>query len=433
METMAGTVLDQTFEAGSSVFRQGDNVEPCLYMVREGSVILSTNDGTFNQEVGPGGYFGVEQLLVPGQDKKGGKTLEKVLLPAEWNVTVSKKQACVCGVLDLAECQAILDNKGERPKRPEVVDTKTPAMKKRERASKSFREKPFNLDDLDMISVLGDGEFGEVWLVSADVYGKKEKFALKIQEKKNLDVKAVKREIAATQAFNHPLIVNLVTSYETEESIYMLLGLVSGGELWDVIHTEDADGNWTSGMPENQAKFYSFMLADTLSYIHKKNYVYRDLKPENVMIDKDGYPILVDFGFAKLITDGKTYTCCGTPNYVAPEIIWNTGHNHAVDLWALGVLVYEMVSGEHPFFNEDMDQMQLYQGITEEEAYALPETLSRDVVSLVDGLLIKDASQRLGMLANKENDILNHPWFKNLDLAKLRKKDFKAPYIPPPK
>jgi len=432
MEIMAESVVDVTFEAGKAIFKQGDKVEPCLYMVREGSVILSTDDGKFKQEVGPGGYFGVEQLLVPGQDKKGNKTLEKVLLPAEWNVTVSDKTACVCGVLDLAECQAILDNQGEKPPKKEVIDTKTPAMKKREEARRSFTEKPFNLDELEMLSVLGDGEFGEVWLVSAEVFGKKEKFALKVQDKKDADVASVKREIAATKAFHHPFIVNLVTSYETDDSIYMLLGLVSGGELWDVIHVEDEDGNWVSGLQEPQAKFYALLIADTLAYIHNKQYVYRDLKPENVMIDKDGYPILVDFGFAKMITD-KTYTCCGTPNYVAPEIIWNTGHNGGVDLWALGVLCYEMVSGEHPFFSDEMDQMALYHGITEEDHYALPDHVSQNAVSLIDGLLTKEPSQRLGMLANKEKDVIGHPWFSDLDLEKLRARKVKAPYIPPSK
>ena len=101
--------------------------------------------------------------------------------------------------------------------------------------------------------------------------------------------------------FRSPYIVNLVHSYDHPDSIYILMGLVHGGELFDVIHTENADGTWSSGLPECDAKFYAMVVADTLDYIHRKQFVYRDLKPENVLIDKDGYPIICDFGFG---------TCC---------------------------------------------------------------------------------------------------------------------------
>ena len=146
-----------------------------------------------------------------------------------------------------------------------------------------------------------------------------EEFALKVQSKeddlrKDSAAMSIKQEISAIQKLNHPFIVNLVNTYQDEKSHYMLLGLINGGELWSVIHQEDEEsGEWTSGISEQQGRFYSLVVADTRAYMHRQHYVYRDLKPENVMIDDDGYPVIVDFGFAKDISKAagdKTYTFC---------------------------------------------------------------------------------------------------------------------------
>ena len=165
-----------------------------------------------------------------------------------------------------------------------------------------------------MVNVLGDGAFGEVWLVRTEVNGKKEDFALKKISKQNEMIDALNREVKFLTTFGfHPFIINLIKVFDRDDSMYMLMNLASGGELWDVIHKENADGSWTSGIPEQQARFYAFLLADTLAYIHSKKYVYRDLKPENVLIDSDGYPILIDFGFAKHCPE-KTVRFGGYPD-----------------------------------------------------------------------------------------------------------------------
>jgi serine/threonine protein kinase len=159
------------------------------------------------------------------------------------------------------------------------------------------------LQDFERHSVLGEGQFGEVWLVSADLPGDygKQHFALKIQKKddptRGNSVAAIKREIDVLGIMDHPYICSLVYHYEDPEHLYILMGLVHGGELFDVIHTQNDDGTWSSGIPESDAKFYAMVVADTLEYIHRKQFVFRDLKPENVLIDKDGYPIICDFGF----------------------------------------------------------------------------------------------------------------------------------------
>ena len=147
------------------------------------------------------------------------------------------------------------------------------------------------------------------------------------------------------------------------------------------------------------------------------------------MIDADGYPTLVDFGFAKHCPD-KTYTFVGTPNYVCPEIITNAGHNRSVDFWALGVTIYEALTGENPFFFDGMDQASLYHAICEEKYYPLPESSSKTLVDFIEGLLKKNPTDRLGMLARGAYDIFEHPWLEGLDLDRIRSKDWPSPWRP---
>jgi serine/threonine protein kinase len=286
-------------------------------------------------------------------------------------------------------------------------------------------------DDLEFIRILGEGQFGEVWLVAAKV-DEKEKFALKMQdctddEIRDNPINAIKQEITALQAVHHPFIVNLVHVYESEESIDMLLGLIEGNELWDEVHREEEPEVWVSGFSEARARFYTCVLVDTLAFLHKNKFCFRDLKPENIMIDEDGYPVLVDFGFAKSVPEGdKTFTFCGTPNYVAPEIIKMAGHDHNVDYWALGVVIYEMVSGENPFCYEGIEQFELYQAITDEQPYELEGDVTPAVVDLINKLLEKDPSKRLG--SGHPHDILEHKWFNGVpDLAEYRAKRVEPP------
>ena len=301
-----------------------------------------------------------------------------------------------------------------------------------------------SLSNLERQSVLGEGQFGKVFMVSADCEEETESFALKVQaedddkssddDEKGIKVTMdlMKREVDVMKHLDHPFIVDLIHHYETENSVFMFLGLVVGGELWDRIHRKDAAGVWSNGISEDDAKFYGLILADTLAYMHGENVIYRDMKPENVLIDEDGYPIIVDFGFAKIITD-KTYTFCGTPNYLAPEIIQNRGHGMSVDHWALGVVIYEMVVGENPFFFKGLDQVGLYSAICHEEFFPLADTVSLEAFDIIDQLLEKDPVDRIGMLAGGEKDILTHEWFDGLGLLKLRCKETEAPWKPPPK
>lgn len=161
-------------------------------------------------------------------------------------------------------------------------------------------------------------------------------------------------------------------------------------------------------------------------YLHSKNIIYRDLKPENILISRDGYLKLTDFGFAK-ICEGRTYTLCGTPEYLAPEILLNKGHGKPVDWWTLGILLYEMIAGVDPF-NDD-DPMLVYQKILKGKV-KFPSSFDSNAKSLVKHILVQDLSKRYGNLKNGADDIKNHRFFKNMNWNDLINKKITAPYRP---
>jgi len=394
-----------------------------VYVMQDGVISIDYDDGRDSEIMMPGDMFGHGQF-----HGKSIETDESSLHRTSGFVAAVVSDEARIGVLpvksqeDLGRTiQHILNDKRSRVRQ--------------------LYETTLALEDLKRIKLLGEGIFGKVWLVEADKakVGQEDNwFALKSQSKADdtrgrdaLD--AIRKEIQVMRDLDHPNIATLLQTFEDDDSLYMLMGFLPGGELLGRIYQETPTGDLISGMCEDHARFYSYVIADTLSFIHSRDYVFRDLKPENVMIDADGYPVIVDFGFAKHIPEGKTYTFCGTPNYVAPEVILSSGHNRSVDHWALGITLYEMVVGENPFFFEGMDHMTLYETICRDDPYPLkPEDgRSMELIDLVGRLLEKDPTKRLGMLAGGMDDVLSHPWFDTMDTLKLCAKTLSAPWCPP--
>lgn len=411
LDNLAQQIADQSFAAGEDIFVNNEDMVPALYIVRKGQVKTVRKNGKVDIIIA-GDHFGQEYLMV---SSKGSRDAVPSHVKAKYSAAATEDT--VCGVLTLQECMSVFGDGAAKTN----LET----------------DRIVRLEDLERHRLLGEGHFGEVWLVTDSKLPptKSEPYALKIQYLDDDEREAehcINEEISIMKMLNFPFIVKLVNSYKEEESISMLLGLAPGGELFDQIHYQLPNGMWDSGIGEEKGRFYCSIIADTLSFMHVRGYVYRDLKPENVLIDKDGYPLITDFGFTKHVKKAeKTYTMCGTPNYLPPEIIKNIGHTISADNWSLGILIYEVVQGENPFFYEGLDQVSLFHAICDEPYYPLPEdTMSEEIQDLMDRLLEKNPSKRLGTY--REKDILAHPWFADIDIRRLRKKEVKAPWVPEP-
>jgi len=221
---------------------------------------------------------------------------------------------------------------------------------------------------------------------------------------------------------NHPFLTKMVGFSQDERFLYFVLEFVQGGELFTYLRNKGK-------LENNEAFFYASQVVCMFAYLHSKNIIYRDLKPENILIGADGYLKLTDFGFAKYC-DSRTYTLCGTPEYLAPEILLNKGHGKPVDWWCLGILIYEMLAGIDPF--NDEDPMAIYQKILKGKV-KFPRNFDKNAKSLVKHLLVADLTKRYGNLKGGVDDIKTHRWFSDIDWEALEAKKIPATFKPPVK
>lgn len=202
-----------------------------------------------------------------------------------------------------------------------------------------------------------------------------------------------------------------------------MLEYIEAGELFRLVQKL---GRFDSYM----AKFYTAQIILVFEYLHSKNFVYRDLKPENVLLNSTGYLKLSDFGFVKHLKPGeRTYTLCGTPEYLAPEILMNKGHGKAVDWYCLGIFIYEMMVGKCPFMHDD--PYEIFKMILGEKI-RFPRNFDDNAKSLIRHLTDHDLSRRYGNLKNGSDDVKNHRFFNDLSFPNIITQKTKAPYIPTP-
>ena len=229
--------------------------------------------------------------------------------------------------------------------KPVVKDEASSLLYRRGTADKA------SFDDFEMIRIIGQGAFGKVYLVHCNKTGKY--YAMKCIRKdliiKHNAIDNIESEKHILNQVNHPFIVGMDYVFQKAYRIYFVMDYIQGGELKKHLTQRTRFGDF-------QAKFYCAQIAIALGYLHKSGVIYRDLKPENILLDKDGYIKLADFGLAKIVSEGdrESNSFCGTPEYLSPEMIDGSGHDHTLDWWALGIITYEMLIGIPPFFSQDM-------------------------------------------------------------------------------
>ncbi|KAL1765250.1 cAMP-dependent protein kinase catalytic subunit PRKX [Sigmodon hispidus] len=278
------------------------------------------------------------------------------------------------------------------------------------------------LQDWDTVATVGTGTFGRVNLVKEKT-GRRRYYALKIMSIPDVirlkQEQHVQNEKAVLKEINHPFLVKLFWTGHDNRFLYMLMEFVPGGELFTYLRNR---GRFSSVA----GIFYTTEIVCAIEYLHAKEIVYRDLKPENILLDREGHIKLTDFGFSKKLVD-KTWTLCGTPEYLAPEVIQSKGHGRAVDWWALGILIFEMLSGFPPFFDDN--PFGIYQKILACKI-DFPRHLDFTSKDLIKKLLVVDRTRRLGSMKNGVEDIKRHRWFRSVDWESVPQRKLKPPIVP---
>ena len=291
---------------------------------------------------------------------------------------------------------------------------------KDEYQNKEFKSK-ITIDDFQIVKVLGTGAFGKVSLVYNEEL--KRYFAMKSLKKEYIkkyqQTKHTKEERKIMEKIDYPFISKLYYAFQTKKSLFMITEFMAGGEMFHHLHE-------CGHFDENRTRFYIAELVLAIDHLHKNNILYRDLKPENILLDEIGHIKLTDFGLSKIMNNiekDKTYTVCGTPIYVAPEVLSGTGYNKLVDWWSLGVLLYEFLAGYSPFREmKNRIDLNIYKRKLKQDPL-----ISDTAFNLIKKLCQTNVEERLG---KNVNEIKNHKFFEDIDWVKLEKKQITPPFKP---
>lgn len=283
-------------------------------------------------------------------------------------------------------------------------------------------EKKLSIDHFTTLSVIGKGAYAKVLLVKKRDTGRLH--AMKILKKESIERKHQQKHVKVERDvlinIDHPFVIKFFYSFQNERKLFFVLEYCPGGELFNLLQKRKR-------FNDDQARFYAAQMVLALEHLHSKDIIYRDLKPENVLIDKEGYIRITDFGLSRMGINDQTVakSICGTPEYLAPEIIMKIGYGKVVDWWTLGSILYEMLVGIPPFYTQSREE--LFERIKFANP-KYPSFLKPKARKMIESLLKKDPSKRLG--SKGADEIKNDPWFEGVNWEALHNKKYDAPFVP---
>ncbi|XP_046673110.1 cGMP-dependent protein kinase, isozyme 2 forms cD4/T1/T3A/T3B isoform X5 [Homalodisca vitripennis] len=402
-------VLEETFyNEGDYIIRQGARGDT-FFIISKGKVKVTikqpnTEEEKFIRQLRKGDFFGEKALQ--GDDLRTA------------NIVADDPEGVTCLVIDRETFNQLISSLDEIRTRykDELVE--------RKKINEEFKD--VRLSDLRVLATLGVGGFGRVELVQIAMDPSRS-FALKQMKKSQIVETRQQQHIMSEKEImgeaDSDFIVKLFKTFKDRKYLYMLMESCLGGELWTILRDK-------GHFDDSTTRFYTACVVEAFDYLHSRNIIYRDLKPENLLLDVNGYVKLVDFGFAKKLQHGrKTWTFCGTPEYVAPEVILNRGHDISADYWSLGVLMYELLTGTPPFTGAD--PMKTYNIILKGiDAIEFPRNITRNATVLIKKLCRDNPAERLGYQKGGISEIQKHKWFDGFNWEGLRNRTLIPPILP---
>jgi len=408
MEQLATLFREVQYEKGNTIIRQSDPSN-WFYIIKSGTAIVLKKSRSHRDPIQVHSYGATDFFGEWGLIRKQ---------PRAASVVATSKMTCLrLGKANFVEIGKFLAKQFE-----EVISSYTEVTPKTETASfpKFVNRIDTKLDEFKSLGVLGIGSFGWVTLVKDPNTNKT--YSLKSIKKVRVvetgQQEHMRNERALQAIMDSPFIVKLYATYQDKTRVYLLMEAVLGGELFTVLR-------FNKKFSERTSRFYASCCVEAFDHMHGKNVLYRDLKPENLMLDERGYIKIVDFGFAK--RRNHTSTLCGTPEYLAPEVIKSWTQSFAVDWWGLGILIYEMVVSHPPF--EDDKHLKMYEKILRKPV-DYPRQVTPKCREVIDALLRKNFRRRLGSGSGGANAVRQHPWFKDFKWEWLVKRKLNSPYVP---
>ncbi|XP_030624578.1 cGMP-dependent protein kinase 1-like isoform X3 [Chanos chanos] len=403
-------VLEEThYSDGDYLIRQGATGDT-FFIISEGQVKvtqqkLANEEPVYLSTLSRGDWFGEQALK--------GEDVRTASVTAVGDVT--------CLVVDRESFRQLIGGLDDVSNRTYESDE----LKAKLEAEAEFFSS-LSLSDFRVICTLGVGGFSRVELVQLK-NDPARSFAMKVLKKRHIRDMSQQEHILSERRImmeaHSPFTVRLYRTFRDPKYLYMLLEACLGGELWTLLRDRGSFDDGTT-------RFYTGCVVEALAFLHCRGIIYRDLKPENIILDHRGYAKLVDFGFAKKVGLGKkTWTFCGTPEYVAPEIILNKGHDVSADCWSLGILVFELLTGSPPFSGSDpmMTYNFILRGI---DMVEFPKKITKSAANLIKRLCRDNPSERLGNQKNGVKDIQKHKWFEGFNWEGIREGTLAPPFTP---